>query len=365
MKKLWILLIVLICATGIPISAAPWTEYRITTSPSEQGAAHISGNIVVWWDGGGSPILGADITDPAAPIYFELPKNPSGLGGDIVVYGFSKKCGDGKNHSGISAYNLSTETESIVKDPCPEPIPYASYGSGSTDGATIVFVMSDPLGYDIDNTVYGYDLSWESEFEIEDSDCVGSPKVDEDIIVWNDIDASELSGFKISTWQRFTIAGSGYPFDISGHLVVLNRGDNIYAVNISDPCNPIEFPVCTDANGQRNPAISGNIIVWEDDRNGNWDIYGYDISTQTEFQITTNTADQTSPAISGHTVVWSDSRHGQKDIYATILYGPQVPKCLSPIQGDINGDCKVNLVDFALMTNNWLKCNLDPNEACW
>ena len=89
MKKLRILVIVLICATGIPISAAPWTEYRITTSPSEQGAAHISGNIVVWWDSGGSPIRGADINDPNTPVYFEIPQNPTGLGGDIVVYDFT------------------------------------------------------------------------------------------------------------------------------------------------------------------------------------------------------------------------------------------------------------------------------------
>jgi len=149
----------------------------------------------------------------------------------------------------------------------------------------------------------------------------------------------------------------------------LQRNDsgnnNIYAVDISDPCNLVEFFICTDTNEQRNPALSGNIVVWADDRNGNWDIYGYDISTKTEFQITDNTADQENPDISGHTVVWEDKRYGQKDIYAVILYGPQVPRCLSPLQGDLNNDCKVDFTDFALLTASWLHCNLDPPEACW
>ena len=32
-------------------------------------------------------------------------------------------------------------------------------------------------------------------------------------------------------------------------------------------------------------AISGNIVVWEDQRTGNLDIYGYDLSSKSEFVI--------------------------------------------------------------------------------
>jgi beta propeller repeat protein len=39
-----------------------------------------------------------------------------------------------------------------------------------------------------------------------------------------------------------------------------------------------EKPICTDLNDQRYPAISGDRIVWEDYRNGNPDIYLYDLS---------------------------------------------------------------------------------------
>jgi len=41
------------------------------------------------------------------------------------------------------------------------------------------------------------------------------------------------------------------------------------------------------------------------------------------------------------------------------------PVCSEKLVGDINGDCKIDFVDFALMANNWLDCNLDPPSACW
>jgi hypothetical protein len=41
------------------------------------------------------------------------------------------------------------------------------------------------------------------------------------------------------------------------------------------------------------------------------------------------------------------------------------PYCIQEIPGDLNGDCKVNLVDFAVIVAHWLECNIDPQEACW
>ncbi|MGC1122421.1 MAG: hypothetical protein WBA22_15115 [Candidatus Methanofastidiosia archaeon] len=40
-------------------------------------------------------------------------------------------------------------------------------------------------------------------------------------------------------------------------------------------------------------AIYGDIIVWDDSRNGNWDIYGYNLATHKEFQITDRGFEQT------------------------------------------------------------------------
>ncbi len=38
--------------------------------------------------------------------------------------------------------------------------------------------------------------------------------------------------------------------------------------------------------------------------------------------------------------------------------------CSTPIEGDVNKDCIVNLEDFAAMAANWLQCNLVPQRAC-
>jgi len=325
----------------LPCTIEAWTEYRITTSPSNQGNPKISGNIVVWGDSG--PIKGADINDPNTPVYFELPHNPSDLGGNIIVW---------YENPNIYGYDLTDSSQFLI----------ASNKTGwlSTDGETVVYKDSA-------NKVYGYDLYWESEFEVPVSISWGGPKVDGDCIVWN-VAGDAVYLFDMTIWQTFRVTDKPAAPDISGNLVVsqiLNNGDNnIYCTDISDTCNPIESLICGDVNEQRNPSISGNIIVWQDNRNGNWDIYGYDLSTETEFQITDNIADQTYPAISGHTVVWKDMRHGQTDIYATILYGSKIPKCSSPPQGDLNNDCKVDFSDFAILINNWLECNLDPPEAC-
>ena len=76
----------------------------------------------------------------------------------------------------------------------------------------------------------------------------------------------------------------------------------------------------TDHPGsQRFPSISGQKIVWQDDRNGNWDIYLYDMGTGQTRRLTDDPKDQVSPRISGNRVVWEDYRNSgvleNPDIY--------------------------------------------------
>lgn len=85
----------------------------------------------------------------------------------------------------------------------------------------------------------------------------------------------------------FFVANGDSP-DIDGNMVVYSKNGDIYT---KDLATNIELPICTDSKGQWNPKISGNIVVWIDDRDytqiglGEYTIYGYDLLTHTEFPI--------------------------------------------------------------------------------
>lgn len=79
----------------------------------------------------------------------------------------------------------------------------------------------------------------------------------------------------------------------------------------------IPVQITTDPANQGRPEVSGDIIVWKDLRNGNFDIYMHDLSDHSEHEISINPAYQNVPATNGSTVVWQDDRAGQdnNDLY--------------------------------------------------
>jgi beta propeller repeat protein len=81
--------------------------------------------------------------------------------------------------------------------------------------------------------------------------------------------------------------------------------------------NIYESRISTDPAEQSAPDIDGIHIVYQDNRNGNWDIYLYTLegTFAPETRITTNTSNQLYPAISGNRIVWQDNRNGNWDIY--------------------------------------------------
>src|SRR6266576_2344672 len=81
------------------------------------------------------------------------------------------------------------------------------------------------------------------------------------------------------------------------------------------PAAGTERQITTDPHDQERAAISGDRIVWLDSRNGNNDIYMFDLATGTARQVTTDPNDQAAPAISGDRIVWQDARNGGADIY--------------------------------------------------
>jgi len=126
-----------------------------------------------------------------------------------------------------------------------------------------------------------------------------------------------------------------------------NGNMDIYGYNMS---THEEFPICTDPHDQWDPAIYGDIVVWQDERSDSTKIYGYNLSTQKEFPVTKHPSYQCNPAIYGDIVVWQDRRNsslgnslGNDDIYGYNLSTEQEfqittdtsDQCYPAIYGDI------------------------------
>ena len=77
------------------------------------------------------------------------------------------------------------------------------------------------------------------------------------------------------------------------------------------------FPVCIQMGGQAGPEIAGAMTVWTDNRNGNLDIFGKNLTTDREYAVCTNEAQQDNPSVTRRVVagkvhyvaVWVDKRN--------------------------------------------------------
>ena len=178
-----------------------------------------------------------------------------------------------------------------------------------------------------------YDLSTSTETQITHnvSDQI-YPDIYEDRIVWVEEGTSTCITSPLPRKPRFHM-GLGCrldfesdPFIYSDRIVcAAETSSGNYMIKVYDLSNSTERMIGEFDADSNNPAIYGDIIVWEDGRNngpgdGNRDIYMYDLSTSTETQITTNVSSQADPAIYGNRIVWTDGRNAvtyddMSDIY--------------------------------------------------
>jgi hypothetical protein len=135
---------------------------------------------------------------------------------------------------------------------------------------------------------------------------------DEYLVVWEDS--------LCHSWPYTVDDIYGWRVDSEGNLI----GD-VIPISIATDCE-------SDESVQQSPAVAYNsqdnqyLVVWEDDRNGNWDIYGQVISTTGmlfggNFPIIEIQGNQQSPDLAYNSqnnlylVVWQDNRYGNWDIY--------------------------------------------------
>ncbi|MBN1132452.1 MAG: choice-of-anchor D domain-containing protein [Bacteroidales bacterium] len=94
-----------------------------------------------------------------------------------------------------------------------------------------------------------------------------------------------------------------------------NQYDSLPDKDISTLAPYIEKALVVGYGVQSAPDIDGDIVVWEDNRNENYDIYMLNLETGDTTQITDDPADQRNPRVWGERVVWEDYRNGDRDIF--------------------------------------------------
>jgi len=263
-------------------------ERQITTDTAPQGAPRINGNRIVWMDW----------------------RDASGLQ-DADIY----------------LYDLVTGTE--------RPIATGRWRKEEPDidGDRIVWEDYRNLE-EASADIYLYDLATETERRITTSpQCDRSPSIDGDRIVWQngcpnagaDVGFVHLYDLATGTEQQISYA-QGYWPRISGDEVVWWEDSGVHLFDFAAGTERLIAPWdCMFPNACSPPDVDGDRIVWGDERNGNADVYLYDLATDTEHQITTDSVHQWRPHISGDRIVWTDDRHGTFDIFVYDLAVCGVP----------------------------------------
>lgn len=131
---------------------------------------------------------------------------------------------------------------------------------------------------------------------------------------------------------------------------------------------------------QRNPSISGDLVVWEDYRSGQAEIYGFNLATGEEFPVATSGREKFYPQIEGDWVIWyekssSFSRHlFAKNLISeetqTVVFGATYVDEYYSLVGDnlfytaeINqgpGDESIEVYSYDLITGNRTQISQTP-----
>lgn len=90
-------------------------------------------------------------------------------------------------------------------------------------------------------------------------------------------------------------------------LIALAAAFWISGVSTASALLPGETQLTTDPSDQIKPDVSGNTLVFQDERNGDSDVFTRDLVTGVETNLTDYSGDQTDPAIDGGRVVYYDT----------------------------------------------------------
>jgi len=197
--------------------------------------------------------------------------------------------------------------------------------------------------------IYLYNISNSSSIKLADGG--GEIEVFEKLVIWTFGEYNWLAIYNTSSSSTIILNKTTYAPNLYKECIVYfynergNTNSDIFLYNLS---NSTEIPICTNNATQRNPKIWGNYVVWQDNRNGNWDVYMYDLEKHEETQLTSGINYSSGATINNGKIVWLEAKNEEKG--NLILY-------------DINKKTKTNITEY--VKSGWGHHDLWGDNVIW
>jgi beta propeller repeat protein len=170
-----------------------------------------------------------------------------------------------------------------------------------------------------------YDLDDRDEDWVQRGDGQQTrPRIDGNLVAWEDNrDGGRIWYKDLSTGALQQVDGisSAYEPSVSGKYIVFRSGGSAddpqdAGIYLFDTSTRTANQISSTRAGKRgNPVISASMVAWWDARDGDRNIYGYDlIKGGADFPVNDDDSDQDAPSLSGSRLVWQDARGGDRDI---------------------------------------------------
>jgi beta propeller repeat protein len=308
------------------VGAEDWTQ-PVLLHPATQALPAIDGRRVVWQDErfGPAEIFLADLDTGEVRNLTDssMWEAAPAISGDYVVWK------DG--YAGIGIHGVDLRSGAIFT----VTTGHADVSRPSISSSIVVWADNRAGGEEWN--IYGFDLSMNREFVIDDSPGrQQNPQIDGDYVVWWDykehIFLHTLS--TATTWAIHSGWGARYPaVSAADQLVVwMQYRDGQWDLRGYDLNTDTAFDLLIAPGSQENPSLRHGLLAYQTRHVDNrLDIGAMVLADGASFAITDDSSVQSNPAVGDGVIVWEDTRNHQRDIYRFDWTGKIPPEITYPL----------------------------------